>query len=44
MISEAGSNDKRGSVGGNDRLVRKVVREKVMGALNKMKGGKATGL
>ena len=44
-ISEGGGNVRvRGRVRWNERVVRKVVREEVIGALKKTEGGKAAGM
>ena len=43
-ISEIGGDFRRARIGGNERVVRRVVREEIMGVLKKMKGGKAAGM
>ena len=43
-INEVGGNVKRTKIGGNERVVRKVMREKIIGALKETKGGKDAGM
>ena len=39
-ISEGGGDVRKGRIGGDERVVRKMVREEIMGALKKKKCGK----
>ena len=43
-ISEIGVDVRRARIRGNERVVRKGVREEIMGVLKKVKGGKAAGM
>ena len=40
-ISEVGRNDRKARIRGNERIVRKVVREQMMSRIKKMEAGKA---
>ena len=44
VISEAGEDDRRRNAGVNERVVRKVLKEEIMGALKKMKGDIVSGI
>ena len=43
-IREVGGDVMNGTIGENERVVRKVVKEEIMGALKKMKNGRAAGM